>query len=928
MRNIPASSEDTKDLTGERVLLVTKLGRPLVRADLVTRPRLTNLLHLGLHCPLTLIAAPAGFGKTTVVSAWLESTPVLAAWISLEHSDDDLPRFWSYMFTALERVHPGCGESALALLRGADPQQLPPIETILTVWINGLASLASEVVLILDDYHLITAQAIHHSVTYLLDHLPPHLHLVLATRADPPLPLARLRMQGHLTEIRAANLRFTAEETAAFLTQMLGRELSGEDIATLEARTEGWIAGLQLAALAMQGRTDLPSFLAAFSGSHHYIIDYLVEEVLARQPEPVQTFLLQTAILERLQGSLCEAVMGEPGGEGSGQVLLEQIEQANLFLTPLDEEWCWYRYHQLFAEALRHRLQRQQPTLVPALHQRASAWYEQHGLILDAVHHALAATDFALAVRLIEHAFPALVRRGEIATLQRWVSALPEELLRSNVELAVLQGWLLVVSGKHSEALRHLEAMEQTFGLDQLSTEQPGQQALQPESFSQATTLGRIAAIRASIALTQGDLPRTITLSRLALEYLPNEHMARSYVAGYLGQALYFDGDIEAARMALDEARRVSWEVQHPYGLFLVIYDLAHLQILQGQLSQADQTCRQALQQTQEQGGNQPARGPALVVRGQLAREWNELDLATSLLQEGITLCEQSANTRVLVHAYIELALIQQARGETTGARALMQQAVQRAERQRIAPSRGTQEVEAFQAWLFLLQGDEASSFRWLQSSGLSLEQDVTHVREREYLTVVRILITRHRLDEAIKWLAHLLPLAETQGRAGSVIELLMLQAEALQAFGEVHQALEHLARALTLAEPEGYLRLFVDEGLPMTQLLQQMRRRWPDQQPHYRDHLLALLGSATDAGLPHPAVAGPGGPPQSLALSDRELAVLRLIVAGYSNQEIANRLVIAVSTVKWYINTIFSKLQVESRAKAIARARDLHLVE
>ncbi len=370
------ASGDTKGRTSEQVLLVTKLARPSVGADLVPRPRLVSQLQLGIQRPLTLIAAPAGFGKTTLLSTWLEHTPLPAAWVSLERGDDDLTRFWTYVFTALERVHPGSGASALALLQASTLSPLPPIETVLTAWINALATLPHEVALVLDDYHLITEQSIHRSLAFLLDHLPRQLHLVMATRANPSLPLARLRTRGHLTEIRAADLRFTTEETAAFLTRGLGLELSDGDIAALEARTEGWIAGLQLAALSMRGRQDIPAFLKAFTGSQRYIIDYLTEEVLARQPEPVQTFLLQTAILERLQGSLCEAVIGEHGGGASGQAMLEQLEQANLFLVPLDDERLWYRYHQLFAEALRHRLQRRQPAQVPELHRRASAWYD------------------------------------------------------------------------------------------------------------------------------------------------------------------------------------------------------------------------------------------------------------------------------------------------------------------------------------------------------------------------------------------------------------------------------------------------------------------------------------------------------------------------------------------------------------------------
>src|SRR3989440_718553 len=559
-------------------LLATKLHVPRPPLQLVRRPHLVERLQQAVERPLTLIAAPAGFGKTTLLSTWLEHASLPAAWISLEHDDDDLTRFWSYVFTALSRVYPGGGTSSLALLQASTLSPLPPIETALSVWINELATLPHEIALVLDDYHLITAQPIHRAVTYLLDHLPPQLHLIIVTRADPPLSLARLRARGHLTEIRAADLRFTAEETAAFLTRALGLELSAQDIATLEARTEGWIAGLQLAALSMQGRKDIPGFLEAITGSHRYIIDYLVEEVLARQPEPVQTFLLQTAILERLQGSLCEAVMGvmrEPGGEASGQAMLEQLEQANLFLVPLDDERLWYRYHQLFAEALRHRLQRKHPALVPELHKRASAWYEQQGLTRDAVHHALAATDFVQAAHLIEQAFNSLLRRGEIATLQRWAAALPDELVRSNIELSVLQGWLLFVSGKNDAAELHLQNIEHTFGINPVPDEHSEQQTIPSGAGSSTAIRGRIAALRAAIALTQGDLPRTITLSHLALEYLPKESMARAYVAWYLGKAHWLSSAMGAASIALAEASHVSWEVNHLYAFFLVIHDLA-----------------------------------------------------------------------------------------------------------------------------------------------------------------------------------------------------------------------------------------------------------------------------------------------------------------------------------------------------------------
>ncbi|HLX57272.1 MAG TPA: LuxR C-terminal-related transcriptional regulator [Ktedonobacteraceae bacterium] len=931
MQNNPASPGDTEGLTSEQLLLVTKLARPRVRADLVPRPRLVNQLQLGIQRTLMLIAAPAGFGKTTLLSLWLEHASFPSAWLSLEGDDDDLIRFWSYVFTALSRIYPGSEISALALLQASHLSPISPIETVLSVWINDLATLPHDVALVLDDYHLITMQSIHRSVTYLIEHLPHHLHLIIATRADPSLPLARLRMRGSLTEIRAADLRFTAEEIAAFLARIHGLSLEIKDIAALEARTEGWIAGLQLAALSMQGHKDIPGFLNAFTGSHRYIIDYLTEEVLARQPEPVQTFLLQTAILERLQGSLCEAVIGEYGGGTRGQAMLEQLEQANLFLVPLDDERRWYRYHQLFAEALRHRLQSKDSTLVLELHRRASSWYEQQGMTHEAVHHALVATDFAQAARLIEQAFNSLVRRGEIATLQRWADALPGELVRSNIELSILQGWLLFVSGKHDAAELYLQDIERTFGITPVSDEPREQETMPNGTSSQAEIKGRIAAIRASIAVTRGDLPRTIALSRLALEYLPKENISRAYAAWYLGRAYWLRGDVRAASIALAEASHVSWEVDHLYTVFMVTHDLAHVQKLQGHLHQADQTYRQALQQALERGGDLPAIGPAYVGRGNLEYEWNHLDAATSLLQEGIKLCERTGNRRAILQAYVTLAFIKQAQGDKVGASAIMQQMVQITEQQHPSQHRNAQ-VEAFWAWLSLMQGDESAVLRWLQRCGLSLDQEVSHLREREYLTLVRVLITQRRLNEAKQWLENLLQLAEAQGRTGSVIEILMLQAEALQAYGDMNQAIKSLSRAFSLAEPEGYTRLFVDEGAPIAHLLVQMRRHPPGGQPgstHYRENLLALLGRAYDEDVSHSAVAVPGSGTYPLIepLSERELEVLRLIVAGCSNREIADRLVIAVSTVKWYVNAIYGKLQVESRTKAIARARELNIV-
>ena len=914
----------TRAATPADPLLSTKLRVPRPPLQLVRRSRLVERIQQTMECQLTLIAAPAGFGKTTLLSSWLQDASVAVAWISLDGGDDDPIRFWSYTFAALDTVHSGLGAIGPPLLQSPQP---PPLEIILTAVINHLATFPGELVLVFDDYHVITAHSIHTSMAFLLEHLPAHLHLVIATRADPPLPLARLRSKGQLVEIRSTDLRFTREEATFFLSQTIGVEFSTEDIAVLETRTEGWIAGLQLAALSLQGREDIAHFMQAFTGTHRFVVDYLTQEVLARQPTEVQSFLLQTAILERLCGSLCEAVTGEP----EGQAMLERLEEANLFLLPLDDERQWYRYHQLFAEMLRQRLQRMQPDQIACLHQRASSWYAQHDLIREAVHHALAANDFALAARLIEQAFNALVRRGEIATLQRWAAALPDELVRSNIELSVLQGWLLFVKGKHDAAEQYLEDIERTFGITPVSDE-PAEQPIKLAGTSrEAEIMGRIAAIRASIAVTRGDLPRTVTLSRLALAYLPKDNISRAYAAWYLGRSYWLSGDVSAASVALAEATQVCWEVDHLYTVFMVTHDLAHVQKLQGHLHLANQTYRQALQQARERGGDLPAGGPAYVGQGNLEYEWNHLDAATSLLQEGITLCERTGNGRAILQAHLTLAFIKQAQGDMGGANAIMQQVVQLTERQHLSQYRNAQ-AEASWAWLSLLQGDEAAVLRWLQHCGLSIDRPVSHLHEREYLTLVRVLIAQHRLDEAKQWLANLLHLAKAQGRKGSVIELLMLQAEALQASGEVKAAIERLSQALFLAEPEGYIRLFVDEGVPIAHLLVQMHRRPPGDQsgsPHYREHLLLLLGGAQNEDVSHEAfaISGPGTYPLDEPLSERELEVLQLIVEGCSNREIADRLVIAVSTVKWYVNALYGKLQVESRTKAIARARELHIV-
>ena len=655
--------------------------------------------------------------------------------------------------------------------------------------------------------------------------------------------------------------------------------------------------------------------------------------MLARQPADVRNFLLQTSILERLCGSLCEAVTGEP----DGQVMLERLEEANLFVPSLDDERRWFHYHQLFAEMLRQRLLRTYPDRGKLLHQRASAWYAQHDLVREAVHHALAAADFALAARLIEDAAELMAKRGEIATLRSWLEALPVELLSSRVELGLWQGWLLALSGQYDSAERLLQELERrlhTSNTSSLLTRTIGS-AEQPELDVSHNGLieyaGRLAATRAFIAFRRGDAPRTIDLALQALEQLPEAPSFRGLVAWYLGIAYLWNGDLAKGAVSLTESRAISHAAGNSYAAFMATFELAQIQVRQGYLHRADQSYQQALDLIAEHGGHLSATGPAYVGRGELQYEWNHLDQASRYLQESIAQCQQTGNTAILLLGYIMLIRVKQAQGAAEETHALMQK-IEHILRTHVLPPHNAASLAAWHARLSLGQGDLPSAVRWVQERKLGMNDELSPPREREYLTLARVLITQHRPDEALPLLGRLLRLAERQGRMGNALEILVLQAITSLARGDEAGAMGRLSRALLLAEPEGYIRLFVDEGAPIAHLLVQMRHRPSGDQTgstRYREHLLALLGRAHDEDVSHSAVAVPGSGMYSSGepLSERELEVLRLIIAGFSNREIAAQLVIAVSTVKWYVNTIYSKLQVESRTKAIAKARELNIV-
>jgi len=912
----PVASPTSSASSAGIPLLMTKLYIPHARQNMVSRPRLTERMNAGMRGTLTLIVAPAGWGKTTLLSAW-HADPSRPAqplgWVSLDAGDNDPVRFWTYVIVALNTPYSSVDETALALLHSP---QSPPIESVLTLLLNALTTRSTETVLVLDDYHLIEAQPIHDALTFLLDHLPSQLHLVIASRLDPPLPLARLRARGSLIELRTADLRFTPQEATAFLTEVMGLPLSLEEIVALESRTEGWIAGLHLVALSLQGRDDLTGFITAFAGSNRYIIDYLVEEVLARQPENVQHFLVQTCLLARLSSSLCDAVRGSD----ESQALLEYLERTNLFIIAFDDQRQWYRYHHLFAEVLQNRLQQTQPTEVPELHRRACGWYEQHQMFAEAVTHALAVPDVERAARLIEQQGMLLAQRGQAQMVLDWLNTLPDALVRTHPYLCIIHALVLMLTRQLEASEAHLQDAERC-----VRSDMPAEQA--------QTILGWVAAIRGTFDIFSGDLARNVTLSRQALDLLPEtEVIGRAGAIVGAARAFLVSGDVTPTTER--QIAEVAASARASGNLVSILRGrtlLARLQMLQGKLHQVIATYEEAVQGVPGQGELRVVvSGPSYSFGlGDVLREWNDLDAAERLLTQGMDLLRgiPVVEAEVMTRGYMALARLQKARGESTRAFETLDAFVQTARRCRFVPlliAHGA----AIRTQLELAQGNLAAATRWAERSGLSIEDELSYPREPEYLTLVRVRIAQGRehptgpfLSEALVLLARLLEDAEPKARMSSVIEILILRALALEVQGERAEALTALDRALTLAEPEGYMRLFIDEGAPMATLLRQAHMH--DILPGYVAHLLAAFAKA-GASLHLP---DPNASPLVEALTGREREVLQLLVDGASNREIAQRLVLSVNTVKKHVFNICGKLGVQSRTQAIAKARTLNLL-
>jgi LuxR family transcriptional regulator, maltose regulon positive regulatory protein len=925
-------------------ILATKLYVPRPRPNVVLRPRLNQRLSEGLHRKLTVISAPAGFGKTTLLSDWVTRCQRPVAWLSLDEGDNDLPRFLTYLVAALQTVATTIGEGVLAVLQSPRP---PPTDSILTTLLNDIVTLPDNFVLVLDDYHLIDAKAADNALTFLLEHLPPQMHLVIATREDPNLPLARLRARSQLTELRLAELRFTPPEAAEFLNQGMGLALSAEDIAALETRTEGWIAGLQLAALSMQGHQSPAGFIQSFTGSHHFVLDYLLEEVLHQQSESIQTFLLHTSILDRLCGSLCDAVLLDPSA--SGQAILESIERANLFLIPLDNERRWYRYHHLFADLLRQRLLQNSVSStagegdadgdVAEFHRRASGWYADNGWPAEAIRHALFAKDFTRAAGLIELAWPAMDGRFQSATWLGWARALPNELVRSRPVLSVAYAWALLNGGE-------LEAAEARLGdaecwLDTTAKRREQQNAPFTERANamvivdeaQFRTLpASIATARAYQTQARGDITGSVKYGRLALDLLPEgDHLRRGPAAALLALAQWANGDLEVAYQTLAEAMANFQKVGNFHFAISGTYGLADIRVAQGRLREAVNIYKHTLQLALEQG--EPVlRGTANLYLGlsELYREQGDADAAIQNLLHSEALGEQAALPNSLHRLYRAKARFRETEGDLAGALALLEEAERRYHR---TPVPDVRPLASLKTRVCVAQGRMSEALRWVQEMGLSVDDELSYLRECEHITLARVLIAEHTrapadhiIREAMRLLDRLLQAAQDGTRMGSVIEIGLLQALAHQAQGNLAPALVALERVLRLAEPEGYVRVFVDEGLPMAGLLSEAAARGV--MPHYTAKLLAVFEvEAQRSAGPSPRLTTSASQLMIEPLSQRELEILHLIAEGLSNREISEQLFLAVNTVKGHNQKIFDKLQVERRTEAVARAHEWGLL-
>lgn len=941
-------------------LVRTKLHRPALMPDNLYRPRLTGKLDEALRRRLVLLAAPAGYGKTTLLTQWLsahegrtDTGAETVAWLTLEEADNEPRRFLSYLVAALPALDEQSRARAAAALRDLAP---PSSEMVLADLLNDLAELQHDTVIVLDDYHLIAAPAIHRILTFIVEHLPPRAHLVVATRMDPPLPLARLRARGQLAELRAADLAFTPEETAAFLLETMELPLARDQLVALAERTEGWPAGLHLAAIALRDRPDQSAFVDSLVGTHRYIVDYLLEDVFARLPAHIQTFLLQTSILSRLCGPLCDAVLGvspvaerQQAEEGAGRtaalageqsysrLILDALERDNLFLVPLDGERVWYRYHHLFAETLRERLHSgAPPEQMITLHRRASAWYAAHSMLTDAVGHALRAGAVDDVVAIIEPIGLAMATRVGEATLRAWMPGIPEATLRAHPRLALLRSWLAIADYEPDEAETWLRVAE-----DALARVAAGEAATMGNV---ANLRGEIAAVRARLATHAGDADQVIACAAQAMAWLQPENLAlRTRVAKDLGYAYMVRGDYAQAERAFADAMASGLSAGSPYVMFMATSDYVYVRALRGGLSDAVGACRRAVTEAAVYGElNGPGSGLGFLALADIAGARREFAAALPALAEAGGRISPNNTTSYLCLMIVE-ARVARAQGDTAAALAHLRRARFVAQQRHLVWASAV--LDSLEAQILIAAGDLSAASLLVDRAANSQEQGPAEFRYFPpavlfavehcaaaplQLRLARALDSQPELHELLGELEKLICAADQEGFTWRQIKLRLLQALAFAGVEQEQRAIAVLRQAVAIGAPEGYSSVYVEEGPALAALLSRLVATEGDAATRARaEELLGHFGVAAEEPAPPPSIAPPAPAPAALPepLSVRELEVLRLMADGRSNTEIAAELVIAVSTVKSHVNNIFGKLGVATRTQAIARARRLSLI-
>ncbi len=939
-------------------LLATKFYVPTSLGTLIRRPRLRALLDESLKYPLTLISAPAGFGKTTLLSTWTQSLPATqaqVAWLSLDEEENDPQLFWTYILSALDQQQP---ERFTPLFKSLQSSVPPLLMSVLAALIESVQECAQPLVLILDDYHVITEQQVHATLWYLIDRLPPQVHLILATRVDPPLPLSLLRERRQVLEVRTEQLRCTAEETKAFLHEVMGTQLPDETVQEVTARTEGWLVGLQLLGLSLPEQVDPLTLLEQVSGEQRYILDYLTEVVLQKQPPEVQRFLLCTCILERLSTSLCDAVMemhsvpiqhlmmGERMHFKTGsQQMLEHLERANLFVVSLDDKRQWYRYHALFAQALHYQLEQRHADLVPILHMRASQWYAQHQQTTQAILHAFEAEEWQWAADLIEQAYPPLVsfawgaNRHALVQLRQWVEQLPAEILAGRPHLCLACAHLLWPITPHDLLCMWLDLAEEALTAsfkEQMPAEiSQGNLSAQGEQ-ERRDLLGKVLTLRAYFHSYTEDGPGSLALAERALALLSPENVAFRAIVAIGKSIVYYSSSLNDSVAAIEhgyQAILLTQEARQPVVTFCMIASIAIYLIGAGHLHETVQLTQQALQlETPSDDSRLPEMGWVMLWQAEILREWNELDAAHALATEAISLCEQAVSLTSLIFLYIGYATLIRlflSCRDLEAARLALQQLEQLGAGMNQPRCLNMHSfftiIDQVRFWLACGELDRATF--WAEQLDVMPQHLTPFARERQEVARARVLLVQDQPTAALQRLESALQRATVGQRWGHVIEICLLQARAYQMLHDEPQALSALAEAVHLGEPEGYIRSFVEEGAAMEALLYRLRKRHAKQGPTpYLDTLLAAFQQESKARLP----AEESSKSQHLPdpLSKRERQVLQLLAQGRSNHEIAQQLVIAYATVKRHVSHILSKLGVTNRVQAVKQAQDLGLLD